>query len=101
MKQSRRGFAPDAVIMRERNRSDFRYLPMGTLVHDRYIVGGAIAAGGFGITYWAWDQNLQTTLALKEYYQIGVVNRVPGTTEVFIAAKGRRRVLLRRGTPFA
>ena len=83
------GVCPRCGYYEGKKPKDFRYLPMGTLVHDRYIVGGAIAAGGFGITYWAWDQNLQTTLALKEYYQIGVVNRVPGTTEVFIAAKNR------------
>ncbi len=68
---------------------DPRYLPIGTLIHNRYVVGGVIGDGGFGITYRAWDTTLQTVIALKEYYQRGVVNRIPGTTDVFIAAPDR------------
>lgn len=68
---------------------DPRYLPVGTLVNGRYVVGGVIGDGGFGITYRVWDQKLQVCMALKEYYQRGVVNRIPGTTEVFVAAPDR------------
>lgn len=68
---------------------DPRYLPIGTMIHNRYVIGGVIGDGGFGITYRAWDMTLQTIVALKEYYQRGVVNRIPGTAEVFIAAPDR------------
>lgn len=68
---------------------DPRYLPIGTLINERYVVGGVIGDGGFGITYRAWDTKLNACMALKEYYQRGVVNRIPGTTDVFIAAPDR------------
>lgn len=68
---------------------DPRYLPLGMRVNDRYVVGGVIGDGGFGITYRAWDTKLRVCVALKEYYQRGVVNRIPGTTQVFIAAPDR------------
>jgi hypothetical protein len=73
------GFVPD----------DPRYLPIGTIVNSRYAVGGVIGDGGFGITYRAWDTKLKVCIALKEYYQRGVVNRIPNTTDVFIAAPDR------------
>lgn len=68
---------------------DPRFLPLGTMIHDRYVVGGVLGDGGFGITYYAWDTVLRTVVALKEYFQRGVVNREPGKTKVFIAAPGR------------
>lgn len=66
-----------------------RSLPLGCIVNRRYHVGGVIGEGGFGITYVVWDPMMNVRLAMKEYYQRGVVNRVPGTREIFIAAPGR------------
>lgn len=68
---------------------DPRFLPIGTVIKERYIIGGVLGDGGFGITYRAWDTVLQTVVAIKEYYQRGVVNRVPGTVDVFIVAPDR------------
>lgn len=62
-----------------------RHLPIGTVIANRYVVGGTLGDGGFGITYRVWDMKLSTVMAMKEYYQLGVVNRIPGTTNVFIA----------------
>lgn len=60
------------------------------VLHDRYIVGQVLGFGGFGITYKAWDKNLNTVVAIKEYYYTGVVTRQPGTQDVTIYAQNRR-----------
>lgn len=69
---------------------DPRFLPIGTLLQNRYVIGGVIGVGGFGITYKAWDIQLKVCKAIKEYFQQGVVNRIPGTTEVLISNPKRR-----------
>ena len=43
------------------------FLPLGTGLDGRYRVGRVLGHGGFGITYLAWDENLELALAVKEY----------------------------------
>jgi serine/threonine protein kinase len=43
------------------------FLPLGTLLDGRYRLGRVLGHGGFGITYLAWDENLELILAVKEY----------------------------------
>lgn len=57
-------------------------LEIGTVLENRYIIGNEVGLGGFGITYKAWDEQLETVVAIKEYYPSSMVNRVPGTQEV-------------------
>ncbi len=68
------------------------YLQPGTLLADRYRIGKGIGHGGFGITYLAWDTKFDVKVAIKEYYWNGVVNRVPGTNEVILFAKKKKRL---------
>ncbi|MEW8437519.1 MAG: serine/threonine-protein kinase, partial [Candidatus Thiodiazotropha taylori] len=44
----------------------FDALPDGTFV-DNYKIQRVLGAGGFGITYLAWDERLHCNVALKEY----------------------------------
>lgn len=60
------------------------HLYPGTVLQARYVIGVVIGAGGFGVTYKAWDMQLETVIAVKEYYPAGLMTRVPGEQEVIV-----------------
>lgn len=53
------------------------HLAPGTKLLNRYDVGKSIGDGGFGIIYKAWDNKLQSEVALKEFYPYKIVKRSP------------------------
>ena len=54
----------------------------GTILGNHFIVGTVIGIGGFGITYRCFDMTLANTVAIKEFFPKGLVNRSPGETKV-------------------
>lgn len=46
-----------------------------TILKGKYLVGGILGEGGFGITYKGLDLNLQMPVAIKEFYPSGCVTR--------------------------
>ena len=60
------------------------FLKPGTILFDQYVIGTTVGVGGFGIVYKAWDTSLQRMIAIKEFFPMGYVNRIPGHKEVMI-----------------
>ncbi len=70
------GFHP-ATARREAN-----HLPRGTILDGRYVISEVCGVGGFGVVYRAWDQKLETVVAIKEYFPTDCVNRILGALEL-------------------
>lgn len=60
-------------------------LSPGSVLNQRYMTGRVIGKGGFGITYLAYDLKLDTRIAVKEYYPMGMAIRNPGSTLVSVS----------------
>lgn len=55
-------------------KAEYKLSP-GTLIGGRYLIGGDIGEGGFGITYLAYDNKLDARCAVKEYFPHAVAVR--------------------------
>ena len=62
------------------------YIKPGTVLENQYMIGKAIGSGGFGITYKAWDFQLERKVAIKEYYPSGIAARQGSGDEVCVKA---------------
>ena len=58
--------------------------PGTELYHGRYVIGLAIGDGGFGVVYRAWDKNLSTIVAIKEFYMSSIMVRAEGEVAVSV-----------------
>ena len=52
-----------------------RCLAVNTVLAGKYLVGPALGEGGFGITYAGYDLNMETRIAIKEYFPVELVSR--------------------------
>lgn len=73
---------PQCGFDRSWYKADPSVLTVGSVLENRYIIGGVIGKGGFGITYLAFDMKLECKVAIKEYYPYGLALRNIGSTFV-------------------
>ena len=60
-----------------------------TILAGKYLVGGVLGEGGFGITYLGFDLNLEIRVAIKEFYPNGYATRESQSTNALTAYAGK------------
>ncbi|MBR5515669.1 MAG: serine/threonine protein kinase [Clostridia bacterium] len=75
-----KGFCPFCGYKNEDYVQVNNQLPPLTPLNGKYLLGRALGAGGFGITYIALDTHLQVVVAIKELFLKKISVRENGTT---------------------
>ena len=73
---------PHCGYVSPKEQENAAYLPEGTILQDRYLLGRVLGQGGFGITYIGYDNTLDARVAIKEYYPGDIAQRTPGDKTV-------------------
>ena len=74
--------------LNEMQENKYWQLPRGCILCDKYLIDKVLGEGGFGITYLAWDINLKTQIAIKEYYPaMWVCRNTQSSTKVITSSK--------------
>ncbi len=68
------------------------YLPVGSFLREKYLMGRVLGEGGFGITYIGYDINLDAQVAIKEFFPRNYASRARGTGVQVIPNEGDAEV---------
>ena len=68
------------------------YLPVGSFLRDKYLMGRVLGEGGFGITYIGYDINLDAQVAIKEFFPRNYASRARGTGVQVVPNEGDAEV---------
>lgn len=75
---------------------DPRFLKPQLRLYHQYYIGRVLGCGGFGVTYLAYDRNLGTRVAIKEYFPTQCASRGPDGVTV-IPTTGAKGELFQAG----
>ena len=62
--------------------NDGIFLPEGTILYGKYMIGKVLGKGGFGITYLAMELTLRVRVAIKEFFPNSISTRQPDSQKV-------------------
>lgn len=68
-----------------------------TVLQNKYMLGRVIGVGGFGITYIGWDLNLQTYIAIKEYFPDSIASRDLGNSNTTVVPQESKKDIYSKG----
>lgn len=83
------GMCPNCGYVEGESSEEIYSLSPGTIVQNRFLIGGVVGVGGFGITYRVWDMQHETILAIKEYFPASLATRAGHDPVVRLAAQKR------------
>ena len=61
------------------------YMPVRTVLDNRYIIGKVIDSNGEGATYLAWDQSNETSVRVREFYPDKLASRASDGVSVEVS----------------
>lgn len=67
------------------------YLPIRSVVGNRYLVGRLLDYNGDGATYMGWDMARKVAITVREFFPDAIAERLPGGCEV-VASPGSEAV---------
>ena len=83
---------------RKKYEQSSRCLPLDTILAGKYLVGRVLGQGGFGITYMGFDLNMETRIAIKEYFPVELVSRdSTATGDRVLSLGGDKSVVYQKG----
>ncbi|MBP3443021.1 MAG: PASTA domain-containing protein [Clostridia bacterium] len=65
------------------------YLPIRTVLGNRYLVGKLLSYNGDGATYIGLDLSTRSAINIREFYPEGIANRDPKTLAVYASEQNR------------
>lgn len=73
--ETKSGVCPKCGYSRNTSAPDSEALPRGARLAGKYLIGGMIGRGGFGMTYLAFDIKTDKIITLKEYFPMNIAVR--------------------------
>lgn len=82
----------DNGMYRIKKKNDLALAPFTSVGNGRFLLGAILGAGGFGITYAAYDNKMRMRCSIKEYAPLNIAVRQVNSTELVVADESKRKI---------